>query len=252
MSGKPNKNIRALIIAMIALVAVALSIAYFYYKDLNQSVDPRIRSARNLYEKYNEFAQASQYDSIFELMDTIEFIYNSYDHYRNSYEVGVLYNNRAASYLSIYLQPEQSCSSADSATLLHQAENSVRKSIQIYSWWLEEFGTANENEITTLIKDDFATGLAQYNPTEVDNFMDRRRKELLEAQTENLRRLSVSYTNLGTIQRHQDKLDSAAIFYKKAMDLWDKNLTAENNLNILLNRPMKKRNIIQKLFPPEK
>jgi hypothetical protein len=46
--------------------------------------------------------------------------------------------------------------------------------------------------------------------------------------------------------------DSAAFYYNNAIELWDRNLTAENNLNILLNRPQKKRNLIQTLFPPEK
>jgi hypothetical protein len=40
--------------------------------------------------------------------------------------------------------------------------------------------------------------------------------------------------------------------YQKAIDLWDQNLTAENNLNILLGKPLKKRNLIQKLFPPKR
>jgi len=36
------------------------------------------------------------------------------------------------------------------------------------------------------------------------------------------------------------------------MELWGENLTAENNLNILLGRPVRKRTFIQKMFPQPK
>ena len=66
------------------------------------------------------------------------------------------------------------------------------------------------------------------------------------------RRVSVCYTNLGIILRSRDDNEGAAEMYIKALELWEMNLEAENNLNRLLGRPLKKRNIIQKLFPPEK
>lgn len=246
-----NKTPRALIISMVALVFTALTIAYFYYNNLNNSVDPRIRNARKMYEKYNEFVQLNQYDSIFQLMDKLEIIYSSIDHYRDSYEVGVLYNNRAAAWLSIFLQPDKFYVE-DSIALLKNAESSVKKSIHLYTNWLNKYGDADEARIRRLIKENFTRGLEAYDVRRIYKFLGRRIEEMNEAREENKRRLSVSYTNLGTIKRHQEKLDSAAIFYKKAIDLWDQNLTAENNLNILLNKPLKKRNLIQKLFPPEK
>ena len=73
-----------------------------------------------------------------------------------------------------------------------------------------------------------------------------------KALLENNRRLSVCYTNLGLISRFQGNYEDAVKQYEKALALWDRNLDAENNLNKLLNRPIKKRNIIQTLFPPEK
>ena len=60
-----NKTSRALIIGMCALVLSAIAISYFYYKNINESTDPRIVNARTLYEKYNAYAQKNEFDSIF-------------------------------------------------------------------------------------------------------------------------------------------------------------------------------------------
>lgn len=249
--GKKNPA-RILISLMVFLVVIGFTIAWFYYEGINESVDPRIKDARKLYEKYNSFAQQNQYDSVFWLMDTIENIYREIDHYKTSFETAVLYNNRAAAALSLFLQPGNDIIIGDSAEFLFNAEKNVKKSIRIYQDWKQVYDSKNENEIRTVIAQDFLTGLDAYPEKEKDSFLENRIEELIAAQTENNRRLSVSYTNLGAVKRHQLKYDSAAFYYKQAIDLWDRNLTAENNLNILLNRPLKKRNIIQKLFPPEK
>ncbi len=247
-----NKTPRALIRAMVALVLISLAIAWVYYRGINRWVDPRIREARLLYEKYNGYAQSEQYDSVFWLMDTIEWIYASVPHYRESYETGVLYNNRAAAFLSIYLHPEMEMVVQDTASLLKKAESMARYSIALYDSWLHIYEGREEAEILRIAGEDFKDGLEAYGAEEQEAFLDRRVREIMEALKETPRRLSVSYTNLGTIKRHQLNYDSAAIFYTRALELWDQNLTAENNLNILLNRPLKKRNLIQKLFPPEK
>jgi tetratricopeptide (TPR) repeat protein len=243
---------RALIYAMVAVVFIGLGIAYLYYNGINRTVDPRIREARVLYEKYNTFAQSEQYDSVFWLMDTIESIYASVAHYRNGYETGVLYNNRAAACLSLFLDPDKIGPVQDSTLYLQRAEEMVRRSIAIYDRWLATYTGKDEPAIYRIAGEDFGKGLEAYDPGQQAAFLDRRVKEIIEARKENPRRLSVSYTNLGTIKRHRQSYDSAAAYYMKAIELWDQNLTAENNLNILLNRPLKKRNLIQKMFPPEK
>ena len=101
-----NRKTRALIFIMCALVLCGFIISHFYYKSVNASVDPRIVPARKLYKNYNLFAQENKLDSIFWLMDTIESIYTKVEHYENSYEVGVLYNNRAAACLSLSMNEE--------------------------------------------------------------------------------------------------------------------------------------------------
>ena len=74
----------------------------------------------------------------------------------------------------------------------------------------------------------------------------------MEGIKETPRRLSVSYTNLGIMYRFREDYENAALSYKKAMDLWEDNLSAENNLNILLGRPLKKRSLLRKIFPEPK
>lgn len=246
-----NKKNRVLILSMGALVFFGISISYFYYKSVNESTDPRIVDARTLYEKYNRYAQNNEFDSIFSLMDSIEWIYTSVDHYKNSYELGVLYNNRAASYLTMALYSD-SVEINYQDSLINLADIAAKKSIEIYTMWLGIFQDKSLDEIEKMISTDFCTGLENYNPDQKNKFLKNRVKEIQESQTETKRRLSVSYTNLGIIERYRLQYEEAANCYKKAIDLWDRNLTAENNLNILLARPIKKRSFIQKLFPPDR
>ena len=130
-----NKKTRALIVIMSALVLSGVAISYSYYKNINESIDPRIVKARTLYEKYNVYAQKNEFNSIFSLMDSIELIYTDFDHYKNSYEMGVLYNNRAASFLTMALYTDD-IAKTDQDSLINLAEFAVKKSIEIYNQWL--------------------------------------------------------------------------------------------------------------------
>jgi len=244
-----NKKTRALIFIMCALVLSGILISHFYYKSVNASVDPRIIPARELYENYNLFAHENKLDSIFWLMDTIESIYGKVEHYKNSFEVGVLYNNRAAACLSL-LMNEDDVSVRDS--LLKNAEHSINESISIYEHWFSTYEGKSEHELEMILNDGFLNGLKGYDEEDHQKFLQKRMQEITEAQSETKRRLSVSYTNLGLIYRHQLKYEDAVLSYQKAIENWNRNLTAENNLNKLLGRPEKKRNLIQKLFPPER
>lgn len=246
-----NKTSRALILIMGALVVSGITISYLYYKNVNESTDPRIVQARTLYEKYNAYAQSGAYESIFSLMDSIESIYKAIDHYKDSYEIGVLYNNRAASFLTKVMYTEHMEVNAQDS-LITLAENSAMRSIEIYEQWLEVFQDKNLEDIELFISDDFIKGLENYNTKQKNDYLKNRVKEIQDSRTETKRRLSVSYTNLGIIYRHKLQYEAAANCYKRAVDLWDRNLTAENNLNVLLGRPIKKRSFIQKMFPPDR
>lgn len=245
-----NKTTRVLMQIISALVLISLAISFFYYKNINQSVDPQIVEARKLYEKYNAYAQQNQYDSVFWLMDKVQSIYEKTEHYKESYEIGVLYNNRAASFLTQALFLDYDINRAkkqDSLMLL--AEDAVQKSILYYNNWLSVYEDKSIDEVKKMISEDFPKGLEKYSKNQNYKYLQNRVKEIVEAQTETKRRLSVSYTNLGIVYRHQENYEAAAKSYKQAMDLWSKNLTAENNLNLLLGRPIRERSFIEKMFP---
>jgi len=248
---KKTKPTRTLILIMGVLVLIAIVISRKYYRDQEASVDPRIKPARELYEKYNSYAASNQFDSVFHLMDTIESIYNLTDHYASSFELGVIYNNRAAAWLTLGIFGEY-YDDWERDSLVTMADTAVRKSMSIYEVWNENLGDLDETEIRKVISDDFTGGLESYSSEEQEKFLETRIAEITEAQAELDRRLSVSYTNLGIVYRHKEIYDSAALCYEKALELWDRNLTAENNLNSLLGRPQKKRNFIERMFPPER
>jgi tetratricopeptide (TPR) repeat protein len=248
---RKSKSTRTLIAIMGVLVILAIVISRKYYSDQEASVDPRIKPARELYEKYNSFASSNQFDSVFHLMDTIESIYVSADHYATSFELGVLYNNRAAAWLTLGVFGEY-YDDWERDSLVEMAETAIRTSMGIYETWRENLGNLDEMQIRKAITEEFSSGLESYSSEKQKKFLETRVAEITEAQAELDRRLSVSYTNLGIVYRHKEKYDSAALCYEKALELWDRNLTAENNLNSLLGRPQKKRNFIERMFPPER
>ena len=254
MSSHKQSNKRAFILAMIALSFIVIVVSYFYYKNINASNDPRVKQARELYEKYNNYAVQNDFENVFALLDSVEFIYKSVNHFSESFEVGVLYNNRAAAYLTmaIYESKPEAFMLLSKDSLLNLAQESVQTSIAIYENWLEKYNDKNSEHIEQILQKGYLIGLENYSKKEKDNFIKSRIKEIETAQYETKRRLSVAYTNLGITHRHLEQYENAINNYQKAIELWEQNLTAENNLNILLGKPLTKRNLIQKLFPPKR
>ena len=253
-----NSSTRALVLIMIALVVIGILIARFYYGNINKSIDPRVAEARSLYAKYDSYAQEGNYYKVFALLDSIEGIYRSTKHYEGSFELGVMYNNRAAALLTISMfadsiltrQNPYSGLSADSLVTL--SEINVLNAISIYDNWLTEFSGKSFEQICEIIEPQFMNGLENIDPDLKTKYLGARVREIEKAILENDRRLSVCYTNLGIVFRQREQYKEAVEQYEKALELWDRNLNAENNINLLLGRPLKKRNFIQKLFPPEK
>lgn len=253
-----NKATGALIVIMIALVVTGLFIAKKYYGSVNSAVDPRIVPARELYAKYDNYAKEGDYYKIFALLDSVEAVYKEYPHYENSFELGVIHNNRAAAYITIILFGDSiradynPFTETDPDSLLNMAEAEVEKAISLYEGWLEKYGAESSEEIREMIDEDFIRKMPAQDPAMLEKYLEARAEEIVRAVEETDRRLSVCYTNLGVIKRQRGEYEQAVRCYEKALGLWDRNLSAENNMNILLGKPLKKRNIIQKMFPPEK
>ena len=253
-----NSSTRALILIMSALVVIGILIARSYYGNINRSIDPRITEARELYAKYDSYAQEGNYYSVFALLDSIENIYGATKYYEGSFEIGILYNNRAAALLTISMFPDSiptkynpySGSTVDSLVTL--AEINILKAISLYDNWLIGFPGKSREQICEIIEPQFMDGLECIPSDLKKKYLVARAKDIEKAISENDRRLSVCYTNLGIVFRQRKQYEEAVRYYEKALGLWDRNLSAENNLNLLLGRPIKKRNIIQKLFPPDR
>lgn len=253
-----TSSLRALILIMIALVITGILIARFYYGNINKSIDPRVVKARELYAKYDSYAQEGNYYKVFALLDSIEYIYRATKHYESSFELGVLDNNRAAALLTISMFADSipteynpySYLTIDSLVTL--AETNVLKAISAYNNLATDFSGKSQEQISEIIEQQFLDGLANIDTDIKVKYLEARAKDIEKAVLENNRRLSVCYTNLGIVFRQREQYKQAAEQYKKALELWDRNLNAENNLNRLLGKPLVKRNFIQKLFPPEK
>ena len=246
-----KKAKRTLVLGMGVLVLFVVFFSKWYYSNLNATVDPRIVPARELYEKYNSYTENNYLDSVFYLMDTIEAIYTSVDHYKEAFELGVLDNNRSAAWLTIALYSEYR-DSTEKDSLVCLANNALLKSISLYEKWEDDYAELSQTVIQEKIKPIFLQGLESYETEKQAKYLENRVDEITNNQTEVDRRLSVSYTNLGMVYRYRVQYESAAECYLKALELWDRNLTAKNNLNLLMDKPMEKQNIIQKLFPPER
>ncbi|MBI9062981.1 MAG: hypothetical protein JEZ14_13450 [Marinilabiliaceae bacterium] len=243
---------------MSALVLVSFIAADLYYRHDNNAVDPRIQQARELYSRYDGYAQNNDFKAVFNLLDSIESIYHSIPYYSQSYEIGVITNNKAAAYLSMALYFDSNSISLDGITslskdtLLFMGGTVARKSISCYEKWLKSFGDKSPDELEALLKTEFLTDLATYPTNMKKRFLQKRLEEMEKAQYETPRRLSVAYTNLGIVKRHNEDYEGAINCYTKAMELWDRNLTAENNLHVLIGLPLKKQSVLEKIFPPEK
>ena len=258
MKGSRAHSLRTLFLVMVAVVIIGVVLAKSYYGNINRSIDPRIAQARELYSRYDQVARTGDFYRIFELLDSVEQIYVETEHYRGSFEIGVLENNRAAALLTIALYGDSIAETnnpfhgveADSVVLL--AGSHALKAIHRYDTWNLNFVGMSVEEIRDMIKPGFVDGLESADPRQIERFLSNRVKEIETALGENNRRLSVCHTNLGVIYRYQGNYVEAVEQYENALLLWDRNLDAENNLNKLLNKPVKKRNILQKIFPPDR
>ncbi len=253
-----NSSTRILVLIMIGLVAIGMLIALSYYRNVNRSIDPRVIKARELYARYDIYAQEGNYYKVFALLDSIEIIYKATKHYENSFELGVLYNNRAAAFLTISMSADSipieynPYTNLEIDSIVTHAETNVLKSISVYNNWSIGYTGKSREQICEIIEPQFMEGLDSINPDLKIKYLVARAKDIEKAISENDRRLSVCYTNLGIVFRQREQYIEAVEQYEKALELWDRNLNAENNINLLLGRPLKKRNIIQKLFPPDR
>lgn len=235
---------------MVILTVAGIYIASVYYGNINRSVDPRVRQAQIMYGRYNLYAAENDSEKVLALLDSIKDVYLSVAHYRNSYEMGVIENNRA----SVFLTKALSDTIIEDRRQLYfsLAEQHLIQGIDLFTRWLDIFGSRTREEVAVMVSEDFSADKSLKNNKDLELIIQNRVNAIMTAQVDTPRRLSVSFTNLGIIRRHEDQIEQAYDYYSKALELWDENHAAKNNMNILFDKPVVNQGIIRKLFPPAK
>ncbi|OFX80978.1 MAG: hypothetical protein A2X12_05350 [Bacteroidetes bacterium GWE2_29_8] len=248
---KLSKQAKIVAMFIFAMIIIGFSIAYFYYDHVNKSEDQRVISGRIKLDKFDNLMKARKYSEALPLIDTVYNIYDNALGYEGSFEFGLLFNNRASVFLSMTLY-DSLISKEEKENLLKLAFENITKSISIYEQWIDSVGKLNKEEIQSFVASAFRKDKVNFEGKDIEAIIKKRVDDIIFAKMETPRRLSVSYTNLGIIQRHQYKQQEALISYEKAITLWKDNFTARSNFNVLMGKPPEDRSIIEKLFPPDR
>jgi hypothetical protein len=247
---KFSNQTKKVLLGIFIIICISLLIAYIYYDGKNKSEDPRIVQTKYMFRQFDELMKVNKFSSALPLLDSIELILVKVPGYKGSYEIGIIYNNRGSAYLSMALYVGND--STEMIRLLEIAKKNIDSSIVVYNTWLEITGYLSKEELSKVVKPFFPENDLAFKGKNYNKILNKRVEDLVLAQKETPRRLSVCFTNLGIVQRHQYKQNEAVESYIKALKLWKDNFTARNNFNVLMGKPPKDRSIIDQLFPPDK
>ncbi len=243
------------LLGTLSLTIIIIIGSVIYYSGKNKAQDPRVLEAKNLQRQYEKGIESDQYGLALSLLETMESIYLKTPGYEQSFEIGVILNNKATVHLvklETELLTKDTIDRESMIATLDTATAYTRRAITIYERWLEKMGALTRVEIEKLVVPTFSNNDPAFMDVDLDAVIAKRVDDIHAAQLETPRRLSVTYTNLGVINRYQGKLEQAKKNYEDAIALWDRNYTAQDNLNILMNQPVQKRSMIDRLFPPER
>jgi len=248
---KISKGTKVVLAITFVVSLAAILFAFLYYSNLNKSEDPRITRAKELLFEYDKISGRPDSYLAFPLLDSASVIFRSLPDYASSFEPGVIYNNKCSALLLMALY-DSTLSESEKENLLNLSMKLCDSSIRCYKRWKEEWGILSEKEIAGKLKPFMRKDDEAFSNINFAKVFDRRIKNIITAQIETDRRLSVSLTNKGTIYRHMLKQDSALVCYRDALDLWKDNRTAKSNLSVLMGGEIVTPTIIESLFPPDK
>ena len=234
-----------------AVSALTIIFAVFYYRSVNRSEDPRIDNARKILLLFDSKGNNMSVVEAFSYLDSAFVTFDTLTDYKNSFEKGIIYNNKCSVLLMKALY-DSTIAENEKITLLSLSLKYCDSSIYVYKRWIKEWGSLTEKEIREMIVPGMRENQEAFEVLNFDKILNRRVRNIVTAQIETPRRLSVSLTNKGTIYRHLMFPDSAFAYYQDALSLWKDNRTAESNLSVLLGREPVKPNLIESLFPPDK
>lgn len=246
-----TRGTRVILAITFSVSAAAIIFAFFYYRSINRSEDPRIEPARILMDEFERSGMQQDGPDHFSYLDSAMALFRQYPDYMSSFETGVIYNNKCSAMLLKALY-DSTIAKEEKRVLLDLSLKYCDSSIMVYKKWIDEWGSLQEDEIGKNIIPVIDRSDPAFNGFDFDKIMDGRVRNIILAQTETPRRLSVSLTNKGTIFRHMSEPDSALHYYNLALSLWKENRTAESNRSVLMGGQPVKPNIIESLFPPDR
>ncbi len=245
-----TRETKSVLLVVIGVCVISFGIAFLYYGGINKAEDPRIIPVKHMFARYDELIMSKNYTNAYIILDSIEQILLNTPGYTDSYELGIVLNNRASVYISKALYGAED--SLRKQSLLDTAMVFTNGCISHYESWEKKYGDLSEEEISEGLKSCFRENDAALRNKNIKKIMGKRIDDIVLAQKESPRRLSVAYTNLGIIQRHRYKQADAIESYIKAISLWKDNPAALGNLNVLYGKPYKDRSTLKKLFPPDR
>lgn len=245
------------VLFVVILITLGMILFSFnYYRGINRSIDPRVVEGKKAFGAYGKLMAEDNQDEALKVLDEIEAVYKSVPGYENSFELGVVNVNKGHIYLvkveTEHLRETKTIVKENLALFLKFAKEYTVKGIANYKNWIETTGKLNDAEIKGYLNKYFKRDDPAFKGYDFDTIFDKRFKEIKEAQIEINRRLSVGYTNLGVILRYEEKPLKSKEHYEKALKLWPENPYAENNLRILHGQKIKKRTIVEQMFPKER
>jgi len=246
-----SKGTKAILIITFSVSTLAVLVAFFYYRDLNKLEDPRIRKAKELLSLFAKESGEINNLASFYLLDSASTIFGSLPDYQSSYETGVIYNNKCSSLLMVAIY-DSAVSLGEKNKLLDLAMKYCDSSIIVYKSWISDWEKLSTDEISERLSPFMYVSDKAFDGLNFNRIFAKRVKDIVIAQVETPRRLSVSLTNKGTIYRHQLLVDSALACYHQALLIWKDNRTAKSNLSVLMGGEPVKPSIIESLFPPDK
>ena len=242
-----SKKLKTLLLALALIAGVIVASGYFYYRSLNLAEDPRIIDARKKMAEYNELMSEDEKDLALVILDSVEDIYMRTPGYADSYERGVILNNRGSVFL-IKAETEMiEDEKADKGNLV-LAERYIIDGIDIYTRWLERIEPMGRGEIREMILPYFRADDPAFEGLDLEKIIEKRVDDIMDSKIETRRRLSVSHANLGIVRRYEGDLEGAKVQYERALELWPDNYVAEDNLHRLFGQEPEKRNLIQQMF----
>ena len=248
---KVTKGTKVILAITFCVSVTAIIFAYFYYRTVNRSFDPRVSVAGEYMQRFEKVSGKLNSINSWALLDSAYSIYTDLPDYRHSYEIGVIYNNKCSSLLLNALY-DSTISAGERDVLLNLSMSFCDSSIDVYKRWIAVWGVMTADEISEAVRSDMRPGDPAFEGRNYQKLTDRRIKDLLLAQVETPRRLSVSLTNKGTVYRHMMIADSSLYYFSEALKLWKDNRIASSNLSVLMGGEPVKPGIIQSLFPPDK